>query len=55
MLETKRFGAVGTSMRVKLTLPAGSAFAFCEINTRPVIVAAHSVELLLGARSTAAR
>ncbi len=41
------------SRRVKVTALAGSAFAFFEMNTRPVWVAAHSVEVLLAVRSTA--
>src|SRR5207245_10666759 len=38
------------SMRVNVTALAGSAFAFCEMNTRPRVVAAHMTESLLGAR-----
>src|SRR2546425_8879046 len=41
-------------MRVNVTAVAGSAFAFFETKTRPVLVAAHRVEASLRARTTAA-
>jgi hypothetical protein len=39
---------------VYVTLLAVELSAFLEIKTRPVVVAAHSVPVSLGARSTAA-
>src|SRR5687768_1410690 len=55
MLLTNRFGVTASSSRrVKLTAEAGSAFALLETNTRPVVVAAHRVELFARVRSTAA-
>src|SRR6266508_3856954 len=55
MLETNRFGsfAASVSSRVNVTEVAGSASAFFEMKTRPVVVAAHSVDVSPGARSTA--
>jgi hypothetical protein len=54
MLETARAGELpaSESSRVNVTAVAGSAFAFFEMNTRPVVVAAHSVVLSPGARET---
>src|SRR5712691_6645465 len=55
MLETNRFGsfAANESSRVNVTPLAGSAPAFFEMKTRPVEVAAQSVDVSLDARSTA--
>src|SRR2546426_9711027 len=54
----KRFGsaiALGrVSRRVNVTLPA-AAFAFLEMKTRPVWVAAHNVPVSLAVRASAAR
>src|SRR6476646_7956520 len=46
MLLTARPGefAARPSMRVNDTAPGDAAFAFFDTNTRPVVVAAHSVE-----------
>src|SRR6202035_6039284 len=56
MLLTKRCGAAGerVAMRVKVTDVDGLASAFFETKTRPVVVAAHSVELSAMVRSVAA-
>src|SRR6476469_7714328 len=47
ILDTARFGEFGAdkSHRVNVTVLAGSASAFFEMKTRPVVVDAHSVEL----------
>src|SRR6266508_4571096 len=42
------------SSLVNVTALAGSASAFAEMKTRPVVVAAHNVDVFDGARSTAA-
>jgi hypothetical protein len=51
---TNRPGVEDVSIRVNVTPVAGSALAFFETKTRPVVVAAQRVELSLRARSTAA-
>src|SRR5919198_959433 len=55
MLETNRFGLFGASesSRVNVTEAAGSASAFFEMKTRPLDVAAQSVELSPPPLSTA--
>src|SRR5215831_1869762 len=46
MLLTNRLGVTASSSRrVKVTALAGSASAFLVMNTRPVVVATHIVEL----------
>src|SRR5947208_576374 len=47
MLLIARLGAFASSVsrRVNITALAGSAFAFFEMNRRPVVVEAHNVEL----------
>src|SRR5215475_5066743 len=52
---TNRAGsfAADVSRRVHVTDDAVGSFALSEMNTRPVFVAAQSVPVLLGARSTA--
>src|SRR5690349_14811102 len=49
MLLTARPGefAASVSMRVNVTAPGVAAFAFCETKTRPVVVAAQSVDASL--------
>src|SRR5262245_4130943 len=56
MLLTNRPGDVAksSSRRVHETALAGSAAALFEMNTRPVVVAAHAEELSAVVRSTAA-
>src|SRR5829696_951548 len=64
MLETNRPGVTASSStRVQLTLVAtrapatiatGSASTFFDTNTRPVVVAAHAVDVSALVRSTAA-
>src|SRR5436853_3839219 len=52
ILDTARPGALAASVssRVNVTALAGFASAFFEMKTRPVVVAAHSVELSLVVR-----
>src|ERR671930_529731 len=56
MLLTKRFGvtAESSSRRVHETALAGSRSTFVEMKTRPLLVAAHAVEVLAVVRSIAA-
>src|SRR5512132_259081 len=56
MLLTNRFGvaAESSSSRVQVTALAGSASTFFEMKTRPVVVAAHAVDVSAAVRSIAA-
>src|SRR5947207_838933 len=51
---TKRLGVVGRSIRFHVTADAGSASTFFEMKTRPLVVAAHDVEVSPAVRSIAA-
>ena len=54
MPDTNRFGAAVDvlSRRVNVTVLAFGLSAFREMNTRPVAVAAHSVEWFCGERAS---
>src|SRR6266480_7355271 len=56
MLLTNRFGAAAesSSRRVQETALAGSWSTFVEMKTRPLVVAAHAVEVSAFVRSIAA-